>query len=158
MKDAALKILTTQQMALGPAPEANTKMSQVNNLTIWMLLALGVMLISGTATRIAAIAGAGMLLSFYLAYPPWPGVVSAVPSPEHSLFVNKNLIEVVALLAIAALPTGSWFGVDGLFSALFLRRKREVPASPRATPTPAREPQNGNAPIDTKRTTTSATT
>jgi hypothetical protein len=29
--------------------------------------------------------------------------------------VNKNLIEVVALLALAALPSGQWFGLDRLF-------------------------------------------
>jgi uncharacterized membrane protein YphA (DoxX/SURF4 family) len=158
MKDAATKVLTTQQLALGPVPEAQTQMSQVNTLTIWMLLVLGVMLIAGLGTRIAAIAGAGMLLSFYLAYPPWPGVEPAAPGPEHSLFVNKNLIEVIALLAIAAMPTGTWFGVDGIFRAIFRRREKVVAAGTRAVDVPAREPQIGETRAETKKTTTSATT
>ncbi len=54
-----------------------------------------------------------MVLGFYLAWPPWPGVIEA-PGPDHALVVNKNLIEVTALFALAALPTGRWFGVDGL--------------------------------------------
>jgi hypothetical protein len=81
------------------------------------------LLISGLGTRVAAIAAAGMLLSFYLAYPPWPGVRHAVPNVEHSLFVDKNLIEVIALLAIAAMPTGTWFGVDGLIWRLIGGRR-----------------------------------
>ena len=63
------------------------------------------MLLAGFGTRAACIAGAGMLLSFYLVWPPWPGV-PVDPSPEHAFIVNKNLIEVAALLALAALPTG----------------------------------------------------
>ena len=63
-----------------------------------------------------------MLISFYLVVPPWPGVPQP-PGPEHSFIVNKNLIEALALLAIAAMPTGSWFGLDGIFRWIF-RRKR----------------------------------
>jgi hypothetical protein len=65
---------------------------------------------------------AGMVLSFYLAVPPWPGVPPA-PGPEHSFIVDKNLIEVIALLSLACLPTGSWFGVDGIFRRIFSREK-----------------------------------
>ena len=59
-----------------------------------------------------------MLFNFYLAMPPLPGV-PAIPGPEHSFIVNKNLIEVFALLAIAALPSGIWFGLDRLLSVFF---------------------------------------
>ena len=123
MKEAARKLLTSEQIARGPVSAAPTEMSRVNHLTIWLLLTLGTLLLCGFGTRIAAVLAAGMLLSFYLAFPPWPGVPSPGTSPEHSLFVDKNLIEVFALLAIAALPTGSWFGIDGLIYALFRRRK-----------------------------------
>ena len=56
--------------------------------------------------------GAGMLMSFYLVWPPFPGVIDPPGSTEHALFINKNFIEAVALLAIASLPTGQWFGLD----------------------------------------------
>jgi uncharacterized membrane protein YphA (DoxX/SURF4 family) len=91
-------------------------------LTIYCLLGLGICLMCGFATRLAAIAAAGMLLSFYAVWPPWPGVPSA-PGPEHALFIDKNAIEAIALLAIALLPTGTWFGLDGALGWLF-RRKR----------------------------------
>jgi len=63
-----------------------------------------------------------MLLNFYLVLPPWPGVPQPA-GPEHAFIVNKNLIEIVALLGIAALPTGSWFGLDGLCCKLYHRLK-----------------------------------
>lgn len=56
-----------------------------------------------------------MLFNFYMAMPPWPGVPAA-PGPEHSFVINKNLIEVIALLGIATMPTGSWFGVDAILA------------------------------------------
>jgi uncharacterized membrane protein YphA (DoxX/SURF4 family) len=116
LKTEASKILTSQQLALGPPSEPWTDQKIVDWMTIGALVVLGVLLIAGLATRAAAIAGAGMLLSFYLVWPPWPGVAEAVGVTEHSFIVNKNLIEVVALLALAALPSGQWFGLDRLFS------------------------------------------
>ena len=32
----------------------------------------------------------------------------------HYFIVNKNLIEMLACLAIASLPTGQWVGLDAL--------------------------------------------
>ena len=111
MQIDADKLLTTKQLQRGPVLPEPSKMSSVNQATIWGLLILGVMLLTGFGTRIAALGGAVMLLSFYLVMPPWPGVPPA-PGPEHSLFVNKNLIEMIALIGIAFMPTGQWFGID----------------------------------------------
>jgi uncharacterized membrane protein YphA (DoxX/SURF4 family) len=99
---------------------------------------LGGLLIAGCFTRVAAFLGAGLVLMFYLAMPPLPGLPAA-PGPEHSFIINKNLIEVVALLALAALPTGSWFGVDGIFRRIFVGErydKAEKPAKPIPPPDP----------------------
>ncbi len=86
----------------------------------------------GPLSRVSVIAGGGASLSFYLAMPPWPGVEDLLEAagPEHSFIVNKNLIEVIALLAIACMPTGQWFGMDRLFSRL-------VPGQTPESPTPA---------------------
>ena len=123
MKTEAAKLLTAEQIALGPVPPEDTQMYRVDMLTIASLTILGIMLLVGFGTRIAAIGAAGMLMSFYLVMPPWPGVPPA-PGPEHSLFVNKNIIESIALLAIASLPTGTWFGIDGLISRFFHKKKK----------------------------------
>lgn len=123
-KAEANKLLRPEQLARGPVADVPTKVTQIDRLTIWSLVVLGGMLIAGLFTRLAALGGAGLLLMFYLAIPPWPGVpaLSEVPGPEHAFIVNKNSIEIVALLAIACLPTGRWFGVDALWRAMFGRK------------------------------------
>jgi len=124
-KQDARKLLTPEQLARGPVPEPLTEQQRIDHTTIWALLAIGGLLMVGLGTRISALAGAVLLLSFYLAIPPWPGVEDLMESagPEHSYIINKNLIEVIALLAIAAMPTGQWFGVDRLFAGLTGRRR-----------------------------------
>ena len=124
---AAEKLLTPKQRARGPIAMPPTRINQIDALTMWGLAAIGVLLISGLCSRLAAVAGAALLLSFYLAMPPWPGVPPA-PGPEHSLWVNKNLIEVIALLALASVPTGRWFGLDSLVGRLPLKRRQDVAA------------------------------
>jgi uncharacterized membrane protein YphA (DoxX/SURF4 family) len=123
-KSEANKLLRPEQLAAGPVGEIPTKVTQIDQMTIWSLVILGSLLMLGLASRLAALGGAGLLLMFYLAIPPWPGVpaLSEVPGPEHAFIVNKNSIEIVALLAIACLPTGRWFGVDGLIRWLFCRK------------------------------------
>ncbi len=122
LKDDAIKMLSVDQLRQGPLPPENTPLKRASDLAMWGLLILGPLLLFGLCTRLAALAGAFMLLNFYLVVPPWPGVPQP-PGPEHSYIVNKNLIEVLALLAIAATPSGSWFGLDGIFRWMFRRRK-----------------------------------
>lgn len=128
LKSDARGMLVESQRDLGPVPSEPSQIQKIDQFTIWMLIGLGVLLIAGFFTRISALLGAGMVFSFYLVHPPWPGVPE-VGGPEHSLIVNKNLIEVMALLALTFLPTGSWFGVDGIFRRLFGGKKTEQPAS-----------------------------
>ncbi len=120
--EEARKLLTDEQRARGPAPMPELPIDRINWQTIWALLVIGGLLIAGLLTPLAAVAGAGLLTLFYLAMPPWPGVPEP-PGPEHAFIVNKNFIEAVALLAIAAMPTGRWFGVDGILHAFWKLRK-----------------------------------
>lgn len=128
LKSDADALLIESQRDLGPVPSEPSKIQKIDQFTIWMLIGLGVLLISGFLTRISAFLAAGMVFSFYLVHPPWPGVPEAV-GPEHSFFINKNMIEVIALLALTFLPTGSWFGVDGIFRRLFAGKKTEQSSS-----------------------------
>jgi uncharacterized membrane protein YphA (DoxX/SURF4 family) len=120
---SAEELLTTDQLALGPAPEPWTPVRKINWRTMWGLTIFGLLLILGLCTRLSALGGAALLTLFYLAMPPWPGV-QEIPSIEHNLFVNKVFVEMLALLAIAALPSGKWFGLDAAVSALLQRRPK----------------------------------
>lgn len=121
LKTEAIELLNQQQLAAGPPEEPWTPIQKLDFQTMWGLTILGALLIAGLATRFVAIGGAGLLMLFYLAVPPWPGTPPDY-GVEHNLIVNKVLIEAVALLAIAAMPTGRWFGIDAIFAALWRRR------------------------------------
>lgn len=124
MKTNAEKLLTEKQLTMPPVSLPWTRMDWIDFQTIAGLTVLGFLLIGGLFTRTAAVLAAGMLFMFYLAMPPLPGLPAA-PGPEHSYIINKNLIEVIALLAIAAMPTGQWFGLDSVISWLRGARKDE---------------------------------
>jgi uncharacterized membrane protein YphA (DoxX/SURF4 family) len=109
-------------MARGPVSKSWTRLHTSDMMTIAGLTILGAMLILGLGTRFAAVMAAVMVFMFYAAMPPWPGVPEA-PGPEHSYIINKNFIEVIALLAIATLPTGRWFGIDGMLGRCCGRRR-----------------------------------
>jgi uncharacterized membrane protein YphA (DoxX/SURF4 family) len=115
---AARKILTEEQYNNGRvAISPPGRIDQINKITMWSLMVIGMLLIVGFFSRLSAFAGGLLILSFYLAQVPLPGIPQ--PGPEHSLIVNKNLIEVLALFALAFIPTGKYFGVDAMFIGLF---------------------------------------
>lgn len=137
LRETAQKILTPEQLKYGALPPAATPLNRSDRQVMWGLIVLGTLLIVGLGTRIAAVLGAVMVLMFYLVMPPWPGV-PPIPGPEHSFIINKNLIECIALLGIAALPTGSWFGIDALFYGLFRGKTTSVSPATKTSPTPVK--------------------
>jgi thiosulfate dehydrogenase [quinone] large subunit len=84
----------------------------VDLLNTWGLIAIGLGLIVGLFTRVAAIAGALLLFVYYLSNPPLIGLEYSVPTEGNYLIVSKTLIEAVALVAMAVFPTGSFAGLD----------------------------------------------
>jgi uncharacterized membrane protein YphA (DoxX/SURF4 family) len=120
----AYKLLDAAQSRRGPVPEPDSKIRQINLITMWSLTILGAALMAGLFSRLSALGAAGLLLLFYLPMPPWPGVPEP-PGPEHSLFVNKNLIEFIACLALASMPTGRWIGLDAFIRRFIFRRKTD---------------------------------
>jgi uncharacterized membrane protein YphA (DoxX/SURF4 family) len=72
-------------------------------------LTIGVLLILGLFTRVAAIAGAAFLASvFFSQFPPAPG-------PGSTYY---HLVEMLALLVLAGVGAGRFFGIDYLFGGL----------------------------------------
>jgi thiosulfate dehydrogenase [quinone] large subunit len=116
MKKSLDSILTPKQKALGsvPAPEGNRLVSWVDLLTRWGLVAVGGCLMIGFLTRLSAWLGAGFLLMTILAVPSVPWLPAPPISEGSYLFVNKNVIELLALCVLATTYTGRWCGVDGI--------------------------------------------
>lgn len=86
----------------------------IDVLNVWGLILVGLGLIAGLFTRLALIGGIALLSLYYLSHPPLIGVEYALPSEGSYLFVNKNLIEIIAMAVLLVFPTGRMFGLDGL--------------------------------------------
>ncbi|MCL4813607.1 MAG: DoxX family protein [Vicinamibacteraceae bacterium] len=91
-------------------------------ITMWGLTAVGLLLILGLFTRWASIAGIGFILLFYLCNPPFVGYFYSIPSEGSYLVVNKNLVELAALLVIFTVNSGRFAGLDRILGALVARR------------------------------------
>ena len=92
------------------------------------LTAIGVCLMLGLCTPLAALGGACFMCSVVLSQFPFPTVYPhAPPVVGHSLLVNKDFIEMIALLVVAATRAGRWGGLDVFVSRWivgpFLSRK-----------------------------------
>lgn len=108
---------------LGPPPSS---LDQIDAVTMYGLTLCGLFLMAGLLTPLAALGGAGFLFLFYISMPPFPGLPPNPKAEGTYLFVNKNLIEMLALLALAATPSGLWFGVDRLLFGWIDRRTAAV--------------------------------
>ncbi|NQT27420.1 DoxX family membrane protein [candidate division KSB1 bacterium] len=90
----------------------------VDLLNIWGLLLIGLALMLGFFTRLACFTGASLLFLYYISNPPFIGMDFGVPTEGSYLVVNKNLIELFALLVLGILPVSKAFSIDQLLKQL----------------------------------------
>ena len=107
------ELATAEQLAQGAPPAAASSLARLDKTMTYGLIAIGFCLMVGLFTRFACLAGALFLLGVVLAQPAWPLIYPPAPAPAgHSLIVNKELIEMLALLALATTAVGKWAGLD----------------------------------------------
>jgi uncharacterized membrane protein YphA (DoxX/SURF4 family) len=151
MKKKLRDLLTPEQrrMPTPPEPEAAPtasvgweRLPQIDNTVKWALVVIGAGLLLGLFTRLSCVAGAVLLFLFYSAMPPFPWPAEG---PEgHFLLINKNFIEMLALLTLATTQPGRRYGLDAWLGALgrALFGKKEAAEARKAAPvsTPAYTP------------------
>ncbi len=120
-KKALEDVLTSDQKLKGAMSEAASvpisswRVLEYSDFAVkWSLVILGACLMLGLLSRPTCMATALLVFSFYLAMPALPGWPESPRLEGHYLLVNKTLIEAIALLALAFIPTGRWAGLDGL--------------------------------------------
>jgi uncharacterized membrane protein YphA (DoxX/SURF4 family) len=114
----------------------------IDFLTVWGITILGGMLIVGLFTRTACVLAALFLALTYLSFPPFPWLAPPPQNEGSYLYVNKNLIELLALLVLATTASGRWLGLDAWIHGLFGRREK-----PKAEEDKSKKPpKNGSAP------------
>ena len=114
--------LTEAQLKKGSLPEHSAQRFSVDRIVTYTNIAIGVALIIGLFSRLAAFGGAVFLLQIVLAQPAWPGIYPPPhPSAGNALIVNKEFIEMMALFALATLPVGRWAGLDFFIHYLLVK-------------------------------------
>ena len=96
-------------------------MESMDKLTMWFIAAVGCCVFFGLFTRPACVLAAGFLVLTYLTHPPFPWYPLPPNTEGNPLFVNKNVIEALALLSLACMPTGRWLGVDAILGWAYRR-------------------------------------
>ena len=95
--------------------ENESRLTVVDLLNEWGLTLIGLGLITGLLTRTSAIAGILLLAFYYLSHPAWPGLEYMFPSTGSFFIVDKNIVEIFALLVLCFFPTGNIIGLDRFF-------------------------------------------
>ena len=98
--------------------ESAALLSFVDFVNQWALCLIGAALIAGLFSRTAAISGGFLLLLYYIANPPLFSQEYIAAANEHSIIVNKLLIEACALFVVGLFPTGRIVGLDVLLQKL----------------------------------------
>jgi uncharacterized membrane protein YphA (DoxX/SURF4 family) len=133
MKSDLDKMLTDTQknVTIPAAPEGWSFIKTLDLVVICVITAAGAMLLLGLFTRLGCILAAGFLLLTFLSAPPFPWLPLPPGTEGSPIYVNKNLIEFMALLALAGTASGRWAGVDGILAWMFgLEDPDAVPAEP----------------------------
>jgi uncharacterized membrane protein YphA (DoxX/SURF4 family) len=105
LNEDLVAIATDEQRAGGELPVPESPLKKTDRILTWAMLICGGCLIVGLFTRIAAVACAAFLFLVIMSQPPW------VPGTITTLFPYQ-LVEMLALLALATTAVGRWGGLD----------------------------------------------
>ena len=105
-----------------PLPFVDSRSDLIDKGVTYALTAIGLCLVLGLFTRLAALGGGLFLVSVLLTQPPLPWIYPPAPDVVgHALLVDKNFIEMVALFLVATTAAGRWVGLDLLVHKWFVR-------------------------------------
>jgi len=102
----------------------DTSLWIIDNANAFGLTFIGIALMLGLFSRFASWCGVALLLMYYLAYPPFGNFSYGAASEGNYMIVNKNLVELLALVLLALSDSGRFFGLDRL------RKTKKVKGSP----------------------------
>lgn len=86
----------------------------IDNLNIWGLVLIGLLLMLGLFSKQVTIAAISLLSLYYLSHPPFFNLDYAMPSSGSYWIVDKTLIEIFALVVLFVFPTSKKIGLDRL--------------------------------------------
>ncbi|MBA4188174.1 MAG: hypothetical protein C0467_09170 [Planctomycetaceae bacterium] len=100
---------------------------KLDKFTMWFLVTVGAFIMGGFLTRLSCVMAAGFLVMTYLAHPAFPWYPLPPNTEGNPVFINKNIIECLALLALACMPTGRWLGIDAVIHRVICGKEETAP-------------------------------
>ena len=95
-----------------------------NYVNMYGLTLVGLGLIFGCLSRYAAMGGICFLALFYFSHPPFIGAEYLMPTEGAYLWIDKNLIEIGALIVLIYFPTSQIVGLDRYIYPYVNRNKK----------------------------------
>lgn len=114
-----------------------TLLAIINFCNIWGLILIGLALIFGVFTRVAALGGAALLLLYYIANPPFT-LADSMKEGSY-MIIDKNLVEMLALILIAFLPSPSLINIELIKKYITKKRASKEPVQEYPCQAAARE-------------------
>ena len=97
---------------------------------------VGLALIFGLFERIGAAVGMSLLFLYWLSNPPFVSNDFNVINEGHYLVINKNIVELFALMILFLFPTGKQMGIPVLFKKNWVPEPKTVPVVEKPVPQP----------------------
>lgn len=94
----------------------STALSAINYINIYGLIFVGLGLLLGIFSKYASIGGIIFLVTYYISHPPFVGAGYMMPTEGSYLWIDKNIIEICALMIVIYFPTSHIIGFDRLIS------------------------------------------
>lgn len=91
-----------------------TLMTIVDNINIWGLTIVGLLLILGLFEKVGTIGATAFLALFFLSHPPLLHTSYMLPPEGSYLWVDKNLIMLAATVVLYWFPTSRSIGLDSI--------------------------------------------
>ncbi len=100
----------------------HTVLYWVDQANMWGLIIIGICLFVGVFARPAKIMGILLLFLYYISYPPFALYSVSIPVEGSYWIVNKNLIELAALVVLYFFPSSRITGLDRYMNFLKITR------------------------------------
>lgn len=116
-------------------------LAMVDWINIIGLIVVGLTLLFGIAEKIGTAIGMSLLVLYWLANPPFIKLDFGVINEGHYLIIDKNIVELIAMLILFLFPTGKYLGLAHLLKKNRVKPTPEVVAVPEEKPVPVTQPE-----------------
>ena len=118
-----------------------TVLALVDWINIAGLIFVGLALMLGIFEKIGTVVGMSLLLLYWLANPPFIKLDFGVITEGHYLIVDKNIVELMAMLILFLFPTGRYLGLAHLLKRNRRKEEPQIVVAPEEKPTVKVQPE-----------------